>query len=105
MLAQRVFVPSMKRRDGEGRLGVEIKFGGWQVVWRGVRMTVYVASVSFEKNHRWSTTVYQKANPGEGERHSGWRMVGIKDPKRISVSPTYLVPSNLVFHHPSSLQF
>jgi hypothetical protein len=47
MMSERVYLESGRRREGEGRIAVSVKFSGWQVYWRGVEMEVYVANVRF----------------------------------------------------------
>jgi hypothetical protein len=41
-----VFMPSAKRREGDGGVGTQIDFAGWQVWWRGIEFDVWQARVS-----------------------------------------------------------
>lgn len=41
-----VFMPSSKRREGDGGVGTQIDFAGWQVWWRGIEFDVWQARVS-----------------------------------------------------------
>lgn len=46
MTGTTVFMPSHKRREGDGGVGTQIDFAGWQVWWRGIEFDVWQARVS-----------------------------------------------------------
>lgn len=41
-----VYMPSAKRREGDGGVSTRIDFVGWQVWWRGIEFDVWQARVS-----------------------------------------------------------
>ena len=46
LAARSIYMPSAKRREGDGGVGTQIDFAGWQVWWRGIEFDIWQARVS-----------------------------------------------------------